>query len=165
MMRKRDDPVKISSGLRLVYATNNALIDQLHALAAAPDHEFNDGLVQFVAGVEDDFRWEEILMEEIDFPGIQSHREQHVRVLNALHRVVREAMQGNCTAARKMIGLIPQWFLFHLLTMDTTLAVAIDSVGLQSIESPIDHHCREPDTERLLSRFDVRSDICPDARY
>ena len=95
-------------------------------------------------------------MEEIDFPGIQNHCEQHAKVLNALHRVVREASQGNCMAARKMIRLIPQWFLFHLLTMDTALAVAIDSVGLQSIESPGNNHYRQPDSERLLSRFDAR---------
>ena len=105
---------------------HQAFIDQLGQLLSAPDDTFESGLYALINAMEMDFRQEETLMEEIDFPGIRMHREQHARVLGALHHVVPQVMQGDHAQARKVIELIPQWFLFHLTTMDATMVVALE---------------------------------------
>jgi methyl-accepting chemotaxis protein len=98
----------------------------------ASDHEFGSRLFALIVGIERDFREEEALMEDIDFPGLKSHREQHARVLSALHHVIPDVMQGDCASAWRAIELLPQWFLSHLSTMDAALAVALDLAGIQT---------------------------------
>lgn len=68
-------------------------------------------------------------MKQIDFPTLRSHRERHARVLSRLHHVAPYVMQGDIAPGREAIDLLPQWFLFHLSTMDSALAVALDLAG------------------------------------
>jgi methyl-accepting chemotaxis protein len=114
---------------------HQAFIAQLEQLLSAPDDAFEGGLYGLITAMETDFRQEEALMEEIDFPGIRMHREQHARVLSALHHVVPQVMQGDHAAARKVIELIPQWFLFHLTTMDAAMVVALELASLPPAEA------------------------------
>lgn len=65
-------------------------------------------------------------MERIDFPALNSHREQHARILSGLHHVVPHVMNGEIESGRQAIELLQEWFLFHLTTMDLALAVAVD---------------------------------------
>lgn len=121
---------QMSLGVAAIDTEHHAFIDELGRLADLPDEEFRTGLHALIATMERDFRGEEIVMERIEFPALQSHREQHARVLSALHHVVPGVMLGDYTSARKAVELLPQWFLFHLSTMDTALAVAMDLAGL-----------------------------------
>ena len=125
---------EISLGVSAIDDAHKAFIEKLADLTTKPDREFGDSLFALIAGMERDFREEETLMEEIEFLALQSHREQHARVLSALHHIVPEVMRGDCASARKTIELLPQWFLLHLATMDTALAVELDLVGLQSTQ-------------------------------
>jgi acetoacetyl-CoA reductase len=109
---------------------HQAFIAQLGQLLSAPDDAFESGLHALIVAMETDFRQEEALMEEIDFPGIRMHREQHARVLSALHHVVPQVMQGDHAQARKAIELIPQWFMLHLTTMDAAMVVALELANL-----------------------------------
>jgi hemerythrin len=114
---------------------HQALIGRLGQLLSAPDDAFESGLYALIVAMETDFRQEEALMEEIDFPGIRMHREQHARVLSALHHVVPQVMQGNHAPARKVLELIPQWFLFHLTTMDAAMVVALELASVPAADS------------------------------
>lgn len=126
---------QMALGIPAMDDSHQEFVEQLAHLMNASDAEFSAGLATLIARIERDFREEEELMEEIDFPGLHSHREQHARVLSALHHVIPDVMQGNCAPARKAIELLPQWFQFHLSTMDTALAVALDMIGLQANQS------------------------------
>jgi methyl-accepting chemotaxis protein len=117
---------RMALGMPDIDNAHQAFIAQLEQLLSAPDDAFESGLYALISAMETDFRQEEALMEEIDFPGIRMHREQHARVLSALHHVVPQVMQGDHAQARKVIELIPQWFLFHLTTMDATMVVALE---------------------------------------
>jgi len=108
---------------------HKALVDDVTALLATPDDKFGPAFQKMVANVEKDFHDEEELMEKIDYPGLPEHREQHARVLSALHHVAPHVMDGNIALGREAAELLPQWFLFHLSTMDTELAFALDSAG------------------------------------
>jgi acetoacetyl-CoA reductase len=111
---------------------HQAFIAQLAQLLSASDDAFERGLYALIVAMESDFRQEEALMEAIDFPGIRMHREQHARVLSALHHVVPQVMQGDHAQARRVVELIPQWFLFHLTTMDAAMVVALELAGMQA---------------------------------
>jgi len=39
-------------------------------------------------------------------------------------------MDGDIALGREAVELLPQWFLFHLSTMDTALAFALDLDGM-----------------------------------
>ena len=117
---------QMSLGVPAMDDAHKAFIEELARLQFAPALEFGKGFSALIDEMERDFRDEEALMEAIEFPALPSHREQHARVLGALHHVTPEVMRGEFESARKAIELLPQWFLFHLETMDTALAVALD---------------------------------------
>ena len=123
---------QMSLGVPAMDEAHKGFFAELEHVAIAPDHEFGVRLHALIDSMERDFHEEETLMEKIDFPELKSHREQHARVLGTLHHVTPDVMQGDCASARKAIELLPQWFLFHLSTMDAALAVALDLAGIQT---------------------------------
>lgn len=110
-------------------SAHEAFLAELGELLNLPDDQFPAAFFAMIGKVECDFREEEILMEDIDYPGLQGHREQHARVLSALHHVAPHVMEGDIALGREAAELLPQWFLFHLSTMDTALAFALDVEG------------------------------------
>ncbi len=121
---------------------HEALLNEMTDLLTAPDDRFGPAFLSLIARFECDFRDEEMLMEEIDYPGIQGHREQHSRVLGALHHIAPRVMEGDIALGREAVELLPQWFLFHLSTMDTALAFALDLEGQEKM----------PDALRIAKR-------------
>lgn len=111
---------------------HRALFDEMMRLYAAPDSELAEGLPRLCDRLERDFREEEDLMEAMDLPEVKEHREQHARVLSALHHVE----VGEPAEAREALMLLPQWFQLHLATMDRSLAAGLHpaSMGRQQSE-------------------------------
>lgn len=105
-------------------------LDAMKCLAAVPDHEFPHQYGNFVKTVERIFRIEETWMEELDCAIVCCHREQHARVLGALHNVHGRVMSGDIAIGRDVIErLLPQWFALHVETMDAALGTAIACAG------------------------------------
>lgn len=103
------------------------LLAQINALLKGSDSAVAQGMERLVELMERDFRDEEVLMEQINYPGIRSHMEQHARVLAALHRIE----PGDVPAARAALVLLPQWFEMHLATLDKALAEALATAAAQ----------------------------------
>lgn len=98
----------------------------LDVLATSSDEEFNERYGIFVSQIERAFREEERWMEEIDFPVLRHHQEQHARVLGALHNTHFHVMNGEIRQGREVANhLLPQWFALHASTMDAALACAM----------------------------------------
>ena len=114
-----------SLGIASMDESHKALLDKLAQLEDAPDAEFPAHYAAMVARVESDFREEEELMEEIDFPGIRAHREQHAKLLGGLHHAAASVMDGDIARGRNVTELLAQWFVFHISTMDMALAMAL----------------------------------------
>lgn len=112
---------QMAVGVPAMDLAHQAMIEQTARLLAQPDLEFSQGLPLLVARLEADFREEELLMEEIDYPGLPAHREQHARVLATLHGLT----EHDVAQARQAVALLPLWFETHLATMDTVLAIAV----------------------------------------
>ena len=100
---------------------HRALLEMINALLDGSDGDVLQGMDPLVDMLERDFREEEMQMEQVEYMGTRIHREQHARVLAALHRVP----EGDVAAARAALILLPQWFSLHLSTFDSALAAAI----------------------------------------
>lgn len=98
-------------------------------LETATDRQYQLHLRALIDTLQAAFAEEEHLMESIGFPELIAHRTQHKRVLKALQDVESHAARSNFAAARELVALLPHWFLFHWVHMDTTLVVAADFVA------------------------------------
>ena len=116
---------EMALGVPAIDAAHRALFDQLARLEQLDDRYFSAGFRDLVAAVERDFREEEDLMEEIGFPSLANHREQHARVLCGLHHAWASVDEGELEQGRHALTLLPQWLLFHQATMDLALAAAL----------------------------------------
>lgn len=117
---------ELSTGLKVMDQLHHDFLDALSRLPTVKEEEFENTYAVFVRKVEHAFANEEIWMEEIDFPGLKNHREQHARVLCALHKVHSKVMQGQIAEGRHVVrDLLPQWFSLHLSTMDMALGMAV----------------------------------------
>lgn len=139
---------QMALGIPAIDDAHKAFIEEVAHLADVPDPELGTGFSTLIAGLERHFHEEEALMDEIEFPALQSHREQHARVLGALHHAVPELMRGDCASARKALELLPQWFLLHLSTMDMALAVTLDMEDVKEHSLPI--QTRQPSATPAL---------------
>jgi hemerythrin-like metal-binding protein len=102
------------------------------ALSGADDAVFPARLQAFVAEVENDFHAEEAVMEAIDYAGLPAHREEHARLLSALHHIDAMVDGGNLTAGREALALLPHWCCMHELGMDQALLHALGSGVIRS---------------------------------
>jgi hemerythrin len=118
-------------GVPAIDEAHEALFDELARLAQLADPQFRTGFRELIAAVERDFREEEDLMEEIGFPSLANHREQHARVLSGLHHAWAAVDEGDVEQGRHVLTLLPQWLLFHQATMDLALAAALELVQRQ----------------------------------
>lgn len=116
----------MKTGLPALDDAHRAFVEQLLRTAEAGDDAFPERLNVLIALVEQDFCAEERLMEEIAFPVLNSHREQHARVLGGLHHAQARVMAGDIGCGRDALALLMQWFPMHLATMDVALAAALD---------------------------------------
>lgn len=116
----------IPTGVPVMDKLHHDLFATLDELSCVADHEFPEGYSSLVRKVERTFRAEEQWMEDTNFPAMLVHQEQHARVLGGLHNVHMRVMSGDVEIGRKVVDdLLPQWLAFHVSTMDTALAVAM----------------------------------------
>lgn len=109
-------------------AAHRTLYAELRRLADLPPDRFAAAYHTVVAALERDFREEEEVMEQMAFPGLACHREQHARALAGLHHAAAKLDEGSTPAARHAIRLLVEWLTVHIGTMDVALAAATSSV-------------------------------------
>jgi hemerythrin-like metal-binding protein len=122
--------IKWSSDLELnippLDALHKTLVDQIRRTASNDDTDFPSQLMVLITTAETCFSIEEQLMEEIDFPGLKMHREQHARVLGGLHHVLSDALRGDFDSSRRATACMYQWLQAHINTLDSALAMALE---------------------------------------
>lgn len=125
-MRHTTSPSISQPGAFAVETLHESFLRDLSELAAAPDADFCSRYLDFIRQTEHAFRVEEDWMDALDLPVIRSHREQHARVLGALHHVYACVIDGDLAIGREAVKrLLPRWFAIHAATMDTPLASEI----------------------------------------
>jgi hemerythrin len=119
-----------SLGVPSLDAAHQAILDELDRLSQVDDKDFCNGYCELARRIDLDFSAEEKWMEKIIYPQFQSHLEQHSRVLSAIHHAMPRVMEGDIASGRKVIRLLPQWFMMHIPTMDRSLATALRAAGV-----------------------------------
>ena len=131
------DPTS-DTGVVVMDVLHQQLDQALRMTMAANDASFIRRFRRLVALMEEAFATEEFWMEEVDYPAIKSHREQHARVLGGMHHVHCSLMEGDVGNARKVVAvLLPDWLKLHVATMDTALAMYLQVSGMPQIETPL----------------------------
>ncbi len=120
---------EMALGIPAMDASHKTLLEELGRLADTKDAEFGVAFARTIAAIERDFADEEDAMENINYPGLRAHREQHARVLSGLHQADPYVRQGDVALGRQAVELLPQWFLLHQSTMDMALATALTMAG------------------------------------
>jgi hemerythrin len=122
---------ELAYGIAETQQLHPAFFAELNKLASVPDGEFAIHFDLFVSNLESDLRAEEQWMENIDFAALKEHRALHAEALGVLHRAQARAMAGDVALARRVVELLPEWFVDHVLTMDLPLAQALRSSAAQ----------------------------------
>jgi hemerythrin-like metal-binding protein len=127
-----------STGVVAMDILHRQLDDALRATLSAKDTDFIRHFRHLAAMLEETFATEELWMEEIDYPAVKSHREQHARALSGIHHVHCSLMAGDVAAARKVVMiLLPDWMRLHMATMDAALAMYLQLSGMPQIEAAL----------------------------
>lgn len=104
-------------------ALHHDVVVALTRLTTAVDREFREGYDTLLHKVERIFRAEERWMEEINFPELKHHREQHASILGDLLHGRAQIASGDTQFGRNIIeNLLPEWLHLHSSTMDSALA-------------------------------------------
>lgn len=129
-MRYADCNLDASSGTDAYAALHRRLDAVLRYALAAQDHDFPRRFAYLAETLEKSFAREEAWMEQVGYPAVRSHREQHARVLSAMHHVHCSLMAGHAGVARKVVNLLlPDWMHLHMETMDAALAAYMEAGG------------------------------------
>jgi hemerythrin len=146
---------ELTVGNAALDAAHKGLFDQMVLLLCGKDGALAAGFLSLADKLERDFREEEMLMEGIDFLGTRRHREEHAKVLSALHHVD----PGDALAAREVLTLMMQWFPAHVATMDAALVAALARSGALAAPASIggqgEGQAREPGAEELRLMADT----------
>lgn len=138
---------EMTVGNAAVDAAHKALFAQMQFLLGAQDADIAIVFPTLADRLERDFREEETLMEGIEFPGLRPHREEHARVLSALHH----ADTGEAAAAREVLQLMVEWFPLHVMTMDAALVAALRRDVFPTTTPLDDGRAPSPEELRLLA--------------
>ena len=104
-------------------ATHREFMAMLAAAAAASNADFAARFDALFEHTRRHFDNESALMRSCGFPATPEHEGDHQRILGDLERLRRGCDEGRLALARNYLehGL-PDWFAFHLSTMDSCLA-------------------------------------------
>ena len=117
---------ELSTGLDAMDDLHFDFCEAMAKASSVPDSDFCNAYASLVRTAERAFATEEQWMEEIGCPVLRAHREQHARVLGALHTVHSAVMGGELATGRKVVEhLLPEWFSMHGTTMNMALAQTI----------------------------------------
>jgi hemerythrin len=141
-----------ATGVLVMDVLHRKVDDALDAALGADDATFLQRFCRLVTVLEEAFATEEFWMEEIDYPAIRSHREQHARVLSGMHHVYCSLLAGDAATARKVVTfLLPDFLKLHGETMDTALSMHLQVSGMPVLEAPLSLSARQ-----LLARTEFR---------
>jgi hemerythrin len=118
----------LALGVAPMDATHREFVDQLNALAQAPDDAFLELLDAFIAHTEAHFAQESRWMRAVGFPALHCHEAEHEGVLGVMRDVRGHVEQGRVNVGHVLVAELPAWLRNHLATMDGALAYFIRTV-------------------------------------
>lgn len=82
----------------------------------------------------DHFQHEEKLMEQYHFPGLEEHRKIHRDLVDAVQEIKQRAASSTEDLARELLRFLRIWLLEHIVVVDKSYGVFLESRGGRFIE-------------------------------
>lgn len=90
-----------------------ALFAELTALRSCDDSEFEDGFSTFIVNLKEDFFIKEKLMESKNVRQVKAYKKTHAELLMLLQHAEARAMLKDLNLGRKIVDMLPHWYLRH----------------------------------------------------
>ena len=117
-------------GYSAIDSDHREFVSLINQLDAASNADFPALFKQLFEHTEQHFAMENQLMTEHGFPAETEHRGEHVRVLGEIKQFQSRVDKGMIAFGRAFLQeRLSQWFLLHIMTMDSALAAYMRSVG------------------------------------
>lgn len=113
---------KLALGVATMDDTHRGFVELLNALHAAPDERLAERLDAFIAHTITHFEQERVWMQELDFPPMHCHVNEHEGVLNIMREVRGLLDEGKFEVGRVLARELAPWFENHARGMDAMLA-------------------------------------------
>lgn len=111
--------------------THKEFVDLLNRMYDAPDDQLLTILDEFIAHTEAHFAQEQRWMEELAFPPLSCHANEHAGVMEITREVRRRTADGDMRFGKVLAQGIAEWFANHAATMDLMLAQYIEQHGYE----------------------------------
>ncbi|OGB21618.1 MAG: hypothetical protein A3I66_22615 [Burkholderiales bacterium RIFCSPLOWO2_02_FULL_57_36] len=135
-MSQMNWPAEMETGIAILDELHCDLFESMSEATSATDEHFADCYSTLIRKVKYALIKEEQWMEKIDPVLLKMYREQHARVLCALHNAHRKVLGKDFDLGRKIVkDLLPQWYAIHVSTLDMALAIAIQVNDIQLLDS------------------------------
>ena len=72
---------------------------------------------------------EELLMNEIGYPGLESHKHEHRFLLNAFDEIIKRLNSREKYSNQSAVAFMVDWFTNHICKSDKELAAHLKSIG------------------------------------
>lgn len=132
-----DDPRYIL-GVSEMDDTHQEFIELVNRLQHSNKVDFAALFSQLLKHTKQHFDAEYQMMQTTQFPAIEEHQADHLRVLGDLERMGRSLNNGSVMMARAyVLEMLPGWFDLHAITMDSALAGHIKSIDASDEKSKL----------------------------
>lgn len=118
-------------------AEHRRVFDGIAALLLVPQERFGSAYAALVQEIEEGFRQEEEIMEQIGYGAVRPHRKDHAELLALLHRLRPYLEEGNTPLVDIVMGMIPAMLIRHMSGADQELALALRQQDLPPPPVPV----------------------------
>jgi hemerythrin len=122
-----DDSLVLDSGL--IDETHREFVGLLNTMADATDGQMLSAIDEFIAHCESHFAQEQRWMQELEFPPLSCHTDEHNSVMEIAREVRRRAAAGEPAFGRVLAKAVAEWFEKHAASMDRVLALYMKEHG------------------------------------
>jgi len=97
-------------------------VELVDALLSVPEADLPEVLAAFADHAQAHFDQENRLMDEMDLPLVECHKDEHAKVLASVLEVQRLNTAGDARVVRELALALKEWFPSHADQMDSALA-------------------------------------------
>lgn len=109
--------------------THQAFVALLNRLGDATDGEVLAVVEEFLAHTEEHFAQEQRWMQDLAFPPLHCHVNEHEGVLQIAREVRNRVANGETRFGRVLAQAVAEWFETHAASMDTVLSLYMKEHG------------------------------------
>ena len=124
--------------------THKEFVELLNKLGEVEGDAVLPAIDEFIAHTEEHFLQEQRWMQEIPFPPIHCHVNEHNGVLDICREVRTRVANGETRYSKVLAQAIGEWFKTHASSMDTVLAMVMKEQGYAATRGAGDVAVKQP---------------------